>query len=56
MPVSYVHFVHLLTGIFLIMAPLCLLPEYYFWAVPAVGLLTLFYGGIFTLSLMFLDP
>ena len=25
-------------------------------AVPAVGVLTLFYDGIFTLSLMFLDP
>ncbi|KAL7541287.1 hypothetical protein ACHAWF_006897 [Thalassiosira exigua] len=56
MPLAYVHFVHLLVNTLLFWSPIALFPLYYYWSIPIVGLLTVFYAGIFMLSLMFLDP
>jgi len=56
MPLAYIHFVHLLVHILLLVSPIALFPRYWFWSVIAVGILTLFYNGIFKLSMMFLDP
>ena len=56
MPLAYVHFVHLLVGVYIGLSPFALFPQYWFWSIFAVGIITLFYYGIFKLSLMFLDP
>lgn len=56
MPMSYVHFVNMLVSTLIFLSPLALFPILYYWSIPAVGILTLFYKGILTLSLMFLDP
>lgn len=56
MPLAYVHFVHLLISIYLLFTPIALLPTYGYWSVPYVGVLTLFYHGLFKLSLCLLDP
>lgn len=56
MPLAYVHFVNLLVGALIVVSPVALFPLYSWWSIAAVGLITLFYDGIFKLSLMFLDP
>ena len=56
MPLAYVHFVHLLVGVHVGLSPFALFPQYWFWSIFAVGIISLFYFGIFKLSLMFLDP
>jgi len=40
----------------ILVAPIALFPEFWFWSAIAVGIITLFYVGIFKLSMMFLDP
>eukprot|EP00536_Pseudo-nitzschia_multiseries_P005728 jgi/Psemu1/191283/e_gw1.112.6.1 len=55
-PLAYAHFVQVLVDIFLLLAPFALYPELGLWSVPAVGLLTLFFGGILDLSKILLFP
>jgi len=56
MPLAYIHFVHLLVHVLILVSPVALFPLYWFWSVIAVGILSTFYFGIYKLSLMFLDP
>lgn len=56
MPLAYIHFVHMLVNIFVLLSPISLFEAYSFWSVLIVGLITMFYKGIFVLSKMFLDP
>ena len=56
LPLAYSHFVQLLVDVFLVMTPFCLFEEMGGWAIPASGLLTLFYQGLFNLGKIFLDP
>ena len=55
-PLAYVHFVNLLVGVLIMVSPVALFPLYSWWSIVAVGFITVFYDGIFKLSMMFLDP
>lgn len=55
-PLFYVHFVQLLVDTFLMISPFALYVEMGIWAVPAVGILTLFYSGMLDAAKMMLDP
>ena len=52
MPLAYVHFVNMLVSVTLVVAPFALFPQYWFWSIVAVGVLCLFYRGIFVLSMV----
>ena len=52
MPLAYVHFVNMLVSVTLIVSPFALFPQYWFWSIVAVGVLCLFYRGIFVLSMV----
>ena len=52
MPLAYVHFVNMLVSVTLVVSPFALFPQYWFWSIIAVGVLCLFYRGIFVLSMV----
>lgn len=56
MPLAYVHIVHVLIDLLLIMAPFALYPKCGAFIVPLLGFLTLFYRGLLFLAMSFLDP
>ena len=51
MPLSYVHFVNMLVSTLILLSPVALFPVLYYWSIPAVGILALFYKGVFRLDL-----
>ncbi|KAL7534067.1 hypothetical protein ACHAXR_006951 [Thalassiosira sp. AJA248-18] len=55
-PLAYVHFVNLLVDVLVFVSPIALYSSYWLWSIIGVGIVTMFYKGIFELSLMFLDP
>lgn len=55
-PLAYAHFVQVLVDSFFVLAPFGLYPEMGLWSALAVGLLTLFYGGMLDLSKVLLFP
>jgi len=56
MPLAYVHLVQIQVDALVIFAPLALYPELGDYAIPAVGIITLFYTGLMNLGKIFLDP
>ena len=56
MPLAYVQLVQVLIDSLVLLAPFSLYPELGSLAIPATGLLTLFFKGLLELSKSFLDP
>ena len=56
MPLAYVHIVHIMIDLLLVLAPMALYPKVGALSVPLAGILTLFYKGLLVLSKSFLDP
>ena len=56
MPLAYVHVVHVMIDLLLVLSPLALYPKVGALTVPLCGILTLFYRGLLELSKSFLDP
>ena len=56
MPLAYVHLVQVLVDSLVVVAPFALYPEVGSFSIPLVGLLTLFFRGLLSLSKSFLDP
>ena len=56
MPLAYTHFVQILVDTFVLIAPFALYADLGNYSVIAVGILTLFYTGLFDLAKIFLDP
>ena len=46
MPFPYVHFVNLLVHTFIFVSMFALFPILYYWSIPAVGIIALFYKGV----------
>merc|ERR1712194_57538 len=55
-PLAYGHFVQFLVDFLLAMTPCALYPEFGIWSTPAVGILSVFYGGLLDLSKILLFP
>lgn len=56
MPLAYVHIVHVMIDLLLLLAPVALYPKVGALVVPLAGVLTLFYRGLLFLAMSFLDP
>ena len=56
MPLAYVHVVHVMVDLLLLLAPLALYPKAGALGTPLCGVLTLFYRGLLELAKSFLDP
>ena len=55
-PMTFVHFAHLLVDTLVVGAPVALYPRMGYFAFLATGLITLFFRGLLELSKSFLDP
>eukprot|EP00980_Cylindrotheca_fusiformis_P026116 scaffold15397_cov93-Cylindrotheca_fusiformis.AAC.2 len=56
MPLPYIQVVQILLDVFILLAPLAQYPDLGILTIFSVGIITLFYSGLFLLALIFLDP